>query len=116
MKDNLLFEKVIKNDICSGCGTCVGVCPSNALSIALGDNQAPVWDGKLCTNCNLCYKVCPGKGYNIREIVENNPDKGSNFRSKRGYYEYFACSYSYVIFSPSGSVNQKINGKNRKSL
>ena len=93
MKNNL-FEKVIKNDLCSGCGTCVGVCPSNALSISLGDNQAPVLDEKLCTNCNLCYKVCPGKGYNIREIVEKNPDKGSKFSNEQGFYEYFAHGYS----------------------
>jgi len=85
---------VISRQLCCGCGTCVGVCSSNALSIPLGNNYAPVWDEKLCTDCGLCHRVCPGKGYNIREIVEKNPDKGSKFSNEQGFYEYFAHGYS----------------------
>lgn len=40
---------------CTGCGTCVGVCPTGALS--LRDGRVDV-DGELCTCCEACVAVC----------------------------------------------------------
>ena len=42
-------------DACTGCSTCVEVCPLN--NIALTDNR-PVW-GKCCTHCMACICGCP---------------------------------------------------------
>lgn len=42
---------------CLGFGTCVGVCPVNA--IKMGDDGLPHIDPALCTGCGLCVTACP---------------------------------------------------------
>ncbi len=42
---------------CAGCGECVGVCPTGAISQA--DNGAIVTDAANCIKCCACVKVCP---------------------------------------------------------
>jgi ferredoxin len=44
-------------DLCSGCGSCVAVCPSGALSV---DRVAAV-DLALCTACSACVLGCPNQ-------------------------------------------------------
>ncbi|HPZ91432.1 MAG TPA: RnfABCDGE type electron transport complex subunit B [Bacillota bacterium] len=66
---------------CLGLGTCVRVCPFDAIS--MGDNGLPVIDSGLCTGCNKCRDACP-KGV-IRMVPEgsavlvacNSHDKGA---------------------------------------
>lgn len=42
--------------LCHSCGTCMGVCPTKAISIVDG---LPRLTGE-CINCGLCYECCPG--------------------------------------------------------
>ncbi len=42
---------------CLGLGTCVQVCPFEALS--MGDKGLPWVDDKKCTGCGLCVAACP---------------------------------------------------------
>ena len=45
---------------CVGCGICTGICPSNAISIAVKQNVVTVsFDYSKCINCLLCSRVCP---------------------------------------------------------
>ena len=41
---------------CKGCGTCVEICPNNALSLSSGK---AVVDHELCLLCGYCSPVCP---------------------------------------------------------
>lgn len=41
---------------CTGCGTCVSVCPKGAMFVAEG--YADV-DENLCSSCGLCIEACP---------------------------------------------------------
>jgi NAD-dependent dihydropyrimidine dehydrogenase PreA subunit len=41
---------------CSVCGTCIGVCPVDALSLA---EQALVIDHESCIECGVCIDECP---------------------------------------------------------
>jgi len=58
----LLTQKVKPNkrlfilSLCKGCGTCVKICPNNALSLK---NGKAVVDHKLCILCGYCNPVCP---------------------------------------------------------
>ena len=53
---------VARHGLCCSCGTCVGICPSNALSLTEDHSgiYVPVIDGSKCIECGLCMKVCPG--------------------------------------------------------
>ena len=55
------IRDVVVNHACTGCGTCVGVCPTNALRMA--ETPAgylhPKMDARRCTECGLCHLVCP---------------------------------------------------------
>ncbi|MBN1312304.1 MAG: 4Fe-4S binding protein [Anaerolineae bacterium] len=46
----------INEDRCAGCGNCLEVCPSGALSLK---NDVAVVDYTLCTQCQACIDVCP---------------------------------------------------------
>jgi len=90
-----IISEVLNNELCSGCGTCVGICPTQAIDLVSEKNYQPFWSNREnCINCGLCFKVCPGKGYDIRAELKNNKDKGQNFDNKNGYYEFFAHGYS----------------------
>ncbi len=41
---------------CTGCETCVGECPSEAISMV--DGKAKV-DPDVCVDCGVCVDVCP---------------------------------------------------------
>ena len=47
--------KVDKNT-CIGCGTCVAVCPVNAISFEGGKAKI---DQDKCIKCGTCVSVCP---------------------------------------------------------
>lgn len=46
----------VTQESCDRCGTCIGVCPSNALML-LTDHL--VIEAGNCTGCGACVAVCP---------------------------------------------------------
>ncbi len=65
-----LKERVIDVGLCNGCGTCVGVCPVNAIRINYeSDEPEPILVGN-CIDCGLCYEVCTGHEVIYHEIEE----------------------------------------------
>jgi len=46
----------INMDRCTGCGSCIDVCPMDAISLA--DGKAVI-DLDKCANCHACESVCP---------------------------------------------------------
>jgi coenzyme F420 hydrogenase subunit beta len=63
-KDNdIALQAIIENELCSGCGACVGICPQGAISIDHPRSYKPFIQKSKCILCNLCYQVCPGKGW-----------------------------------------------------
>jgi ferredoxin len=60
---------------CLGLGTCVAVCPFDAIHI--NDNGVAVVDPESCTGCGLCVKACP------RSLISLIP---------RAHKIYLACS------------------------
>jgi coenzyme F420 hydrogenase subunit beta len=51
------ISTVVKDNLCTRCGACAGVCPSGALR--WDDRYFPYPTGE-CTSCGLCLKVCGG--------------------------------------------------------
>lgn len=52
-----LLENVIRPEMCTRCGMCVGVCPHGVLDIAAA--AYPVLVGE-CVSCGFCTACCPG--------------------------------------------------------
>ena len=46
----------VNDSMCSGCGDCVDVCPSGAMTFR--DNRAFI-DQDLCNECGACINACP---------------------------------------------------------
>ena len=56
-------ERVYREMNCTGCGTCVGVCPAGAISMLMDARKGfnhPVIDSDKCIDCGVCENVCPG--------------------------------------------------------
>ncbi len=62
MKKNDNILHVLERHLCTGCGTCAGVCPVNAIEMVewQSGELRPEIEGALCIDCGLCLKVCPG--------------------------------------------------------
>ena len=48
----------IQDDLCSGCKTCLALCPFSALSYD-NDKNIAVVNGALCKGCGTCVAACP---------------------------------------------------------
>lgn len=47
---------VVKDDLCDFCGTCVAVCPVDAITLF---ESRLVIDHEICTLCLNCVNICP---------------------------------------------------------
>ncbi len=59
---NALFESIIDEEKCIGCGNCVDRCPVDA--ITLEDNA--VVDREKCLGCGLCARDCPEEAITLQ--------------------------------------------------
>ena len=55
-----------EHDLCTRCGTCVGVCPVNAIDFDA--NLFPSLVEGRCIECGLCARACPGGRVNFAEL------------------------------------------------
>jgi ferredoxin len=56
---------MIDKDTCTGCGTCVDWCPTDA--IALDDNGLAERDENACIGCGVCARFCPDEAISLKE-------------------------------------------------
>ncbi len=54
--------------LCTRCGTCVGVCPTRAISC--DEDYYPVLNPEACTECGLCERTCPGGRVDFKQLTE----------------------------------------------
>lgn len=55
------ISSVVEDGLCTGCGTCCGVCPPHAIEMTRSKGLLlPAVDTAKCTSCLLCLKSCPG--------------------------------------------------------
>lgn len=63
------IAQVVNSGLCTGCGTCAGVCPSKAIKMRISNGlYLPKMEEGKCTNCGLCVKSCPGYSVNFGEL------------------------------------------------
>ena len=55
------LRKVTVNGLCTGCGTCAGICPNEALKMRISKGlYVPNLSVSRCKKCGSCIEVCPG--------------------------------------------------------
>ena len=59
------YLSVIDQDACTGCGTCVDRCPTEA--IKLNDNEEAERDESSCFGCGICVRFCPEEAISLKE-------------------------------------------------
>lgn len=71
MMANRTVGQVVEKKLCTGCGTCVSMCPKKAVSLFI-EKKSPVYvakvDNAVCVNCGLCLKVCPGYAVDFAQL------------------------------------------------
>ena len=83
--------KDLHSDLCSGCGTCAGLCPNSAIEMLKNkEKYVPVVFPQKCNYCGFCFDICPGQSIDFMklnsEIFQKIPDDiiGNNIRCYTG--------------------------------
>ncbi len=62
---------VVKDNLCTGCGTCAALCPTEAIKLRIDAKKGiylPELDDGKCNNCGMCFKVCPGHEVDFKRL------------------------------------------------
>ncbi len=59
---------VIEEEFCSGCKTCISLCPYNAISFN-EDKKVSVINEALCKGCGTCAAACPSGAITSRHFT-----------------------------------------------
>jgi coenzyme F420 hydrogenase subunit beta len=65
------ISKIVENGLCTGCGTCVGICPLDAIEMVIEHKKGiyiPQLDEERCNQCGLCVEVCPGHAVDFMQL------------------------------------------------
>jgi digeranylgeranylglycerophospholipid reductase len=98
-----MIYPTVDRESCGYCGTCVSVCPADAIDLI--DLYLNV-DGEKCTGCKTCVKVCPVGALEVKDSLSK--DTKSNFRD----YDLSRCKslyYDVVVVGagPGGSMSAR---------
>jgi len=64
-----MITKVVKSGLCTFCGSCYGVCETDAVKLRrTPSNFQFSVDEEACTKCGLCKEVCPGLGVDYNSL------------------------------------------------
>jgi len=62
------FVPVIDREPCTGCESCVDICPMDAL--ALDGNEKASWNPARCIGCGLCVSRCPAGAMKLERVSD----------------------------------------------
>ncbi|MCK4735952.1 MAG: 4Fe-4S binding protein, partial [Methanophagales archaeon] len=71
MDEDKSISQVLKDDLCTGCGTCVALCLEEAMVMVIDEKKGiyvPELNEDKCKNCGICYKVCPGHEVDFKAL------------------------------------------------
>lgn len=63
------IEQTYNLGLCTGCGTCVALCPNSAIRMVRNEGRyLPQLNHERCNQCGICYEVCPGHSVNFEKL------------------------------------------------
>ncbi len=76
---------IVARDLCHRCGSCVGICPTDALG--LDSEGYPKVDAlSACTDCDLCVRVCPGDEFDFYGHHQKKFEEKGNISDTHGHF------------------------------
>jgi len=108
-----VIDIVVNNNLCIGCGTCVYVCPSNAIEMKWDDYGFLIpTQLSSCDSDNTCLQVCPFNPFPEKEVETEDElaefflENTINKHTKIGKYNkiYAGFSKEYRLTSSSGGL------------
>lgn len=104
-----LKREIIDKELCTKCGTCIGVCPVNYIVYKEGEIQG---NDNECISCGKCLKNCPGKHFDYNEfnhqLFETEYDKEEILGTYKKIYIGQAVSEFVRGQSASGGIVSEI--------
>lgn len=68
-EDLILGEVAIDREKCTGCGSCVSVCPADSLEVK--EKKAKMTEVfPMCFSCGNCTAICPEGAITITRFIE----------------------------------------------
>jgi len=92
---------VVKRGLCTGCGTCVGMCPQEAIEMFKDNSKGiyvPYISMEKCSLCGVCFKVCPG------HFVDFKNERTCLMGETPSYYLGHAIDHNVRYNSSSGGI------------
>lgn len=75
------IQKIADSGLCTGCGTCYGICPHEAVDYDLNEKKGLFEfhvSAERCKRCRLCLNSCPGQGVDFsgmnKSLFNTNPE------------------------------------------
>ena len=65
------ITEITRNGLCTGCGTCVGLCPQDAIKMVIDKSKGiyvPQLDKERCNECGVCVDICPGHSVDFKQL------------------------------------------------
>jgi len=93
MSKNRDVNEIVKRNLCTGCGTCVAMCPENALQMVINRERAiyfPRTVEKKCSRCGTCLRLCPGQGIQNQRLEQEIFGRKSNDSLLGNCQKYYA--------------------------
>ena len=104
---NRQSKKVVDSALCTGCGTCVSMCPQSAIKLRIDGTKGvyfPEIDLEKCCLCRICYQVCPGHSVYYEQLIpESLGQKSYNVMIGNYYNCYVGYSNDMEIRHNSAS-------------
>jgi coenzyme F420 hydrogenase subunit beta len=87
------LARIIEEDLCHRCGSCVGICPTGVLALD-ADEYPRVQNLAACTDCDLCVKVCPGDEFQHDSLAQQLFGYIPDHEDTHGHFEASYLSYA----------------------
>jgi len=110
MNKNKTISQVIKSNLCTGCGTCVSLCPEEAIKLIINKKKGiyiPKLNEDRCNNCGICYKICPGHEVDFKQLnlkIFGKEPKDVLIGNYLDCYIGYATDYNIRYNSSSGGL------------
>ena len=106
------IKHVVASGLCCGCGTCVGVCPAEAIDIHVSAGiYQPRINPEKCNSCGLCIKSCPGHLVDFESLCRSafgKPPENSLIGNHLGCYVGHSSNEAIRYNSASGGIATRL--------